>query len=76
MESCEYPECGCAEIKEHCEVKPPSNYAILDLPVPLEPVIVDLNRPLSEQLPPGQYLEAAEKMVNEINRRNEPFDYR
>jgi len=41
------------------------NYAILDLPVPLEPVIVDLDRPLEDQLPEGLYLEAAKKLMLE-----------
>ena len=41
------------------------NFVLLDLPVPLEPVIVDLDRPLEEQLPPGRYLEAARKMIEE-----------
>lgn len=40
------------------------NAAILDLPLPLEPVIVDLDRPLEEQLPPGPYLDAAKEMLN------------
>jgi len=43
-------------------------WTILDLPVPLEPVIVDLNRPLEDQLPHGQYLDAARKMVMEHER--------
>ena len=42
-----------------------SRNAILDLPLPLEPVIVDLDVPLEEQLPPGIYLEAARKMLAE-----------
>ena len=42
-----------------------SRNAILDLPVPLEPVIVDLDIPLEDQLPPGIYLEAARKMLAE-----------
>lgn len=33
--------------------------AILDLPVPLEQIIIDLDRPLEEQLPQGRYLDAA-----------------
>ncbi len=37
---------------------------ILDLPVPLEPVEVDLDKPLEEQLS-GVYLEAAKKMIAE-----------
>ncbi len=41
------------------------NFALLDLPVPLEPVIVDLDRPLEEQLPQGRYLEAARQMIKE-----------
>jgi len=41
------------------------NFALLDLPVPLEPVIVDMDRPLEEQLPPGRYLEAARQMIKE-----------
>ena len=43
------------------------NYALLDLPVPLEPVIVDLDKPINEQLPPGLYLEAAKKMLGQEN---------
>ena len=42
-----------------------SRNAILDLPVPLEPIIVDLDIPLEDQLPPGIYLEAARKMLAE-----------
>jgi len=41
------------------------NFALLDLPVPLEPVIVDLDRPLEEQFPAGIYLDAAKKMIKE-----------
>jgi len=41
------------------------NFVLLDLPVPLEPVIVDMDRPLDEQLPQGRYLEAAKKMIKE-----------
>ena len=41
------------------------NWAILDLPLPLEPVCVDLNRPLEEQLPKGWTYEAAKKMLEE-----------
>lgn len=41
------------------------NSVILDLPLPLEPVIVDLDRPLEDQLPAGIYLEAARKMLAE-----------
>lgn len=39
--------------------------AILDLPIPLEPIIIDLDRPLEDQLPPGRYLEAAKKFLEE-----------
>lgn len=39
------------------------NWALLDLPVPLEPIIIDLDRSLEEQLPRGLYLEAAKKML-------------
>lgn len=41
------------------------NFVLLDLPLPLEPVIVDMDRPLEDQLPPGLYLEAARKMIEE-----------
>ncbi len=41
------------------------NFALLDLPLPLEPVIVDLDRPLEDQLPQGRYLEAARQMIKE-----------
>ena len=41
------------------------NMALLDLPLPLEPVIVDLDRPLEDQLPKGLYLEAARKLLAE-----------
>lgn len=41
-------------------------WAVLDLPVPLEPVIVDLNRPMEDQLPKGPYLDAAKKMLETI----------
>ena len=47
-----------------------SRNAILDLPVPLEPVIVDLDIPLEDQLPEGPYLDAARKMLAEYP---EPF---
>jgi hypothetical protein len=40
-----------------------SKLVILDLPVPLEPVLVDLEQPIEEQLPPGRYLDAAIKML-------------
>lgn len=43
-------------------------WAILDLPVPMEPVCVDLSRPLEEQLMPG-YLEAARKLLKETAER-------
>lgn len=36
---------------------------ILDLPVPLDPVEVDLSLPLESQLPKGPYLDAAKKML-------------
>ena len=39
------------------------NFALLDLPVPLEPVIVDLDRPLEDQLPIGIYLDEARKLL-------------
>ncbi len=39
------------------------NFVLLDLPVPLEPVIVDMDRPLEEQLPAGLYLDAARSMI-------------
>lgn len=39
------------------------NMALLDLPLPLEPIIVDLDRPLEEQLPKGIYLDAARKLL-------------
>lgn len=42
-----------------------SRQVILDLPLPLEPVEVDLDLPLEAQLPAGVYLEAARKMVSE-----------
>lgn len=38
---------------------------LLDLPLPMEPIIVDLDTPLEDQLPPGLYLEAAKKMLRE-----------
>ena len=41
------------------------NFAILDLPVPLEPVFVDLDKPLEDQLPEGLYLDAARKLLLE-----------
>lgn len=41
---------------------------LLDLPVPLEPVEIDLDRPLEEQLPVGVYLEAAKKMIAELDK--------
>ena len=40
-------------------------WVILDLPLPLEPICVDLNRPLEEQLPKGHTYEAAKKMLEE-----------
>ena len=40
------------------------NWALLDLPVPLEPVMVDLNQPLEEQLF-GMYLKAAKEMLRD-----------
>lgn len=40
---------------------------ILDLPDWLDPIIVDVNRPLEEQLPPGRILEAAKKLVSECD---------
>lgn len=39
------------------------NFAILDLPVPMEPVLVDLDRPLADQLPGPLYLAAAMKLL-------------
>ena len=41
-----------------------TNIVILDLPVPLDPVEVDLDRPLEDQLPAGLYLEAAKAMLS------------
>lgn len=38
-------------------------WVMLDLPLPMEPVIVDLDRPLEDQLPAGPYLDAARKMI-------------
>ena len=38
------------------------NRVLLDLPIPLEPVEVDLDIPLEEQLH-GLYLEAAKKII-------------
>lgn len=43
--------------------KPKGNPAVLDLPLPHEPVLVDLDRPLEEQLPAGPCLEEAKKMM-------------
>lgn len=40
------------------------NFVLLDLPIPMEPVIIDMDRPLEDQLA-GQYLEAAKKMIEE-----------
>jgi hypothetical protein len=40
------------------------NWAILDLPF-LDPVFVDLDKPLEDQLPPGPVLEAARKLLAE-----------
>jgi hypothetical protein len=40
-------------------------WVMLDLPLPYEPVFVDMERPLEEQLPAGPCLEAAKKMVEE-----------
>ncbi len=37
-------------------------WAILDLPVPLEPVLVDLDRPMEDQLP-ERYAEAARQFI-------------
>lgn len=39
--------------------------AILDLPLPLEPVEIDLDEPIEKQLPPGLYLEAAKRMLKD-----------
>ena len=39
--------------------------AILDLPQPFEPVFVDLDRPLEDQLPAGAVLEAAKKCLKD-----------
>ena len=47
------------------DLSPDAEMAILDLPIPLEPVIIDLKRPLEEQLPAGEYLEAAKRMLNQ-----------
>jgi hypothetical protein len=41
-------------------------WVLLDLPVPLEPVLVDIDRPLEDQLPAGRYLDAAQKMLDEV----------
>ena len=41
------------------------NWVILDLPSPHEPITVDLDKPLEDQLPPGTTLEAAKKMLAE-----------
>lgn len=40
------------------------NWVILDLPIPLGPVLIDIERPIEEQLPQGIYLEAARKMIS------------
>lgn len=39
------------------------NYVILDLPLPLEPIIIDMDKPLEDQLPAGIYLDAANEML-------------
>ena len=39
--------------------------AILDLELPYEPVFVDLDIPLEDQLPPGPVLEAARKCLKD-----------
>jgi hypothetical protein len=44
-------------------------WVMFDLPVPLEPVILDIERPFEEQLPHGSYLEAANKMLKEFRER-------
>jgi len=41
-------------------------WVLLDLPVPLEPVMVDIDRPLEDQLPRGPYLEAAQAMLDAV----------
>lgn len=46
------------------------NWVMFDLPVPLEPVILDIWRPLEEQLPPGRYLDAAKAMLKEFRERS------
>lgn len=44
------------------------NFAILDLPLPYDPVIVDLDRPLEDQLPKGPCLDAAVKLLLECKK--------
>lgn len=44
--------------------------AILDLALPFEPVCVDLDIPLEDQLPAGPYLEAAKQCIKDYP---EPF---
>lgn len=41
----------------------PGQMVIFDLPMPYDPVLVNVDRPLSEQLPAGPCLEAAKKML-------------
>lgn len=44
-------------------------WTVMDMPYWMEPIIVDINRPLEDQLPKGPYLDEALKILARIKER-------